>query len=105
MQEKEDEKAELVVRLSTRLARALCHGVRAGSVLSSTYTANEEDLEMLQVAAAAKLSTSGNTSSKEEWRRAWKDWENAHAEIEEYGDQGDACLSALSRLPLFCKAL
>ena len=105
LQERQDMKADLVIRLSTRLARALCHGARAGTPLQELLTRSEDEIEQLQVVAAERLSVDGNVNMKEEWRRAWKDWETVRAEMAECVEKGEVCSSGLSRLPVFCKPL
>ena len=106
LEERGDMASDLVVRLSIRLARALCHGARARLPLHDTLTRNSTEIEQLKATAAEKLSDGGKTALREESCRAWKVWEATHAEMTQDAEgKTQACLHGLSRLPLFCKPL
>ena len=105
LMEKQEMNAGLVVRLSTRLARALSNGARAGTLSRETLNRHENQIGKLHATAAEKLASVGSAGVEEEWGRAWSNWEVVRTEMEAYPEKGPACLSDLSRLPMFCKPL
>ncbi|TBU53623.1 hypothetical protein BD310DRAFT_887493 [Dichomitus squalens] len=102
LKDKDDAKPDLIRRLSMRLARSLCHGVRAGTITQDVLTKHKEDIMLLQE-AAAECPTSAATGG--EHAHVWEDWETVKLEIDDYAQKADTCLDKLSRLPLFCKPL
>ncbi len=97
-----DAKPDLIIRLSTRLAKSLCHGVRAGTIPQEALVKHKEDTMLLQEAAAVRPASA---AAGEEHGRVWEDWETVKLEIDDYVKKGDACLGGLSQLPLFVKSL
>ncbi|KAI0719795.1 hypothetical protein C8T65DRAFT_603249 [Cerioporus squamosus] len=100
-----DAKQDLIVRLSSRLAKALCHGVRAGTLNAKDISALEDDIEGLRkTSLTSKPSTSSSAPADDALVRVWDEWAATQSEMESYVQKGDACLGGLSRLPMFCKA-
>ena len=102
LKDKTDAKPDLILRLSTRLAKSLCHGVRAGTILQETLAKYKEDVMLLQEAAAEHPASA---AASEEHGRVWEDWETVKLEMDDYAKKGESCLCGLSRLPLFLKSL
>lgn len=101
LRDKSDAKPELLVRLSTRLAKALCHGARAGRITREYLAAHAADIQQLHESATSTSSTAPST----ELSKVWEEWEGMQTEVSDYIAKGPACLSGLSHLPLFCKPL
>lgn len=97
-----DAKSDLIVRLSGRLAKSLCHGVRAKTITSGPLAANRPDIKHIRD-AAAKASASALVS--EELTRVWSEWDVAEAEALAYVENGREALRGFSRLPMFYKPL
>ncbi|PIL28785.1 hypothetical protein GSI_08829 [Ganoderma sinense ZZ0214-1] len=102
LKDKTDAKPDLILRLSTRLAKSLCHGVRAGTVSQDSLVKYKEDIMLLQEAAAKRPASA---AAGQEHGRVWEDWETVKLEMDDYAKKGEACLGGLSRLPLFLKSL
>ena len=97
-----DVKVDLIVRLSIRLAKALCHGVRAGTISEQDLGVYQDATSQLRDASTGSLAT----TAKDDLARSWKEWDATQSEcIAQDSQRVDACLSGLSRLPLFCKPL
>lgn len=94
-------KVDLIVRLSIRLAKALCHGVRAGTISKQDLDVYKNATSQLRDASTGNLATTAN----DDLARSWKEWDATQSEYIEDSQRVDACLSGLSRLPLFCKPL
>ncbi|KAI0672184.1 hypothetical protein C8Q78DRAFT_971990 [Trametes maxima] len=99
----QEPKRDLVLRLSSRLAKALCLAVRADPGSRSVFESREADIEGLR--SFCFKSTYSVGASSEEISRIWEDWETAKGELADSLRKGSACSSALSRLPLFMKPL
>ncbi|TFK84364.1 hypothetical protein K466DRAFT_527460 [Polyporus arcularius HHB13444] len=103
---KSDAKHDLIVRLSSRLAKALCYGARAGSITVSDVSTHEAAIEELRKASiTGKPSTSTSAPTDDALVRVWDEWAAIRSEMVAYAQKGDACLGGLSRLPMFSKAL
>lgn len=105
---KSDTKPDLLVRLSTRLAKALCHGVRDGSLDENSLASTQPDVKLVMQEAtscASGWSSSTSEAAIEALNRAWNEWNLTAAEMDEYSAKRPVSLSGLSRLPLFCQPL
>ncbi|KAI0649800.1 hypothetical protein C8Q79DRAFT_923284 [Trametes meyenii] len=100
----QDPKRGLVVRLSSRLAKALCLAARADPGSRSDFDSRKAEIEELK-SFCLKSADSVSGASSEEISRIWEDWETAKGELDDSVQKGAACSSALSRLPLFMKPL
>ncbi|KAI0724335.1 hypothetical protein C8T65DRAFT_733972 [Cerioporus squamosus] len=105
LQDRADAKADLVLRLSTRLARALCHGIRAGTITREFLGAHETAIGRLRHASTARSATATTAPTNDDLKRFWEEWDATLAEYNEGSQSVDDCLIGLSRLPLFCKPL
>ncbi|KAI1786363.1 hypothetical protein LXA43DRAFT_1034112 [Ganoderma leucocontextum] len=102
LQDNPDAKPDLIVRLSSRLAKSLCYAVRAGTITKDFVATWKEDIMQLQEAAAGKPLTSVNVASQEEFARVWEEWECVKLEMEDYySTKCGTSLQGLSRLPMF----
>ena len=54
LKDKADVKPELIIRLSTRLAKSLCHGVCAGTITADNLAKHKEAVMLLQEAATER---------------------------------------------------
>lgn len=99
-----DTRRDLVVRLSSRLAKALCFSARSNPS-SRAFALDVADIKELKEFSLKSSSDAPSSSAIEELRRAWQDWETAESEVDALVQRGDLCLAALSRLPLFLKPL
>ena len=107
LKDKPDSKQDLVARLATRLGKALCHGVTAGSISAAVVEASEADIEELR-ATASGLSSSGSittAAAKEEFAKIWEDWSQIRTNINDYSEKRETSLRALSLLPPLLKPL
>ncbi|KAI0719797.1 hypothetical protein C8T65DRAFT_826784 [Cerioporus squamosus] len=100
LKERSDEKSDLVARLSSRVAKALCYGTRAGTIGNDILAAHGDDIDSLRVASFNEVS--GNTSALSQ---TWQEWDATKAESEACLKKRGACLNGLARLPLFFKPL
>ncbi len=105
LQDCRDAKADLVLRLSTRLAKALCHGVRAGTITRKIIDAYETAISQLRHAATERLAKVTNVPAIDDLTRSWEEWDVTQAEYNEGSQNADDCLNRWARLPLFCKPL
>lgn len=101
LKDRPDAKADLVVRLSTRLARALCHGVRARTIAMPDIGTYADVISQLRDLATGKLAR----PTIDDVSQSWKEWDTTRVECNEDIQRADACSNGLSRLPLFCKPL
>ena len=95
---------EYITKLSTRMAKALCHGARAGTIFRDTIELCKDDITQLRAAGETAVS-SVKGPAVEEHSRVWREWEAIEPEVDDYAKKSDLCLGALSRLPMFCKPL
>ena len=102
MQNSETPASGLLVRLSTRLAKALCHGAHARTIQVGDLDTLLPEVDRLRSAA---LSIVANDASQETLRLAWEEWAITASEMADISGKRDAGLVGLSRLPLFCKPL
>ncbi|KAI0737514.1 hypothetical protein C8Q80DRAFT_1115040 [Daedaleopsis nitida] len=98
----ETQTGPLVVRLSTRLAKALCNGVHAATI-------QVEDLETLKIDAdemrSAALNHVADDASRETVRQAWAEWSITRSDMSDRLGKRDSSLVGLSRLAIFSKPL
>lgn len=99
---REDAKADLTARLSGRLAKSLCHGVRAKTVTLDSLAAHGPDIQQIRDAA---VKTTASSSVIEELDRVWSEWDAVKAEATAYVENGREGLRGFSRLPMFYKPL
>ncbi|KAI0649816.1 hypothetical protein C8Q79DRAFT_997836 [Trametes meyenii] len=93
-------KQELLARLSNRLAKALCHGIRARTLPLDTLTINGPKIKALRDSATSK-----DPSPNEEAAHTWGEWTQMGRELVDYAESGDESLRRFSRLPMFFKPL
>ncbi|KAL1948087.1 hypothetical protein VTO73DRAFT_12162 [Trametes versicolor] len=99
---REDAKADLTARLSGRLAKSLCHGVRAKTVTLDSLAAHGPDIQQIRDVA---VKTTASSSVIEELNRVWSEWDAVKAEATAYVENGREGLRGFSRLPMFYKPL
>ncbi|KAI0657611.1 hypothetical protein C8Q70DRAFT_1055762 [Cubamyces menziesii] len=92
----------LVVRLSSRLAKALCHGFRAKELLPSFLDVNGAEIAGLRNAG---VEHSTKSSDKEELVRLWREWDMMIPELAKYVEASEVDLRRLAKLPLFFNPL
>lgn len=80
----------LALRLSSRLAKALCHGVQAGSILPEQIWSHSTAIDQLE---AVVLQVSDSNAQSQDCARLWKQWR-----IADSGDRSVLVSDALSRL-------
>lgn len=98
-----DKPEGLVLRLSVRLAKAHCHGARAGTISMDHLMFSEIDIDEMRSAATRAFVDDG---SHETLLRAWPEWSVTRSELGgDYRQKREACLVGFSRLPIFCKPL
>ncbi|KAI0366582.1 hypothetical protein BV20DRAFT_971762 [Pilatotrama ljubarskyi] len=95
-------KPDLTVRLSTRLAKTLCHGTRARTIHPDVLYADSNDMTDLRE-AAVRTNVSGPAG--EEHGRVWREWDIMAHEVGLYAEKGDESLRKYSTLPMFFKPL
>ncbi|KAI0357691.1 hypothetical protein OH77DRAFT_1435494 [Trametes cingulata] len=103
--EKAPAKPDLVLRLSGRLARALCFAVRARTISQDVLRSREADIRALRRAAVTNLSKGSKSTAGEELLRWWREWDETEPDCDSFVLKSDNALAALSRLPPFCKPL
>lgn len=67
-------KTELIIRLSTRLAKAMCNGARSGVISSKMLRENNQAIRHLEESTIDLPSSSSNAVSFEELVRVWQEW-------------------------------
>jgi hypothetical protein len=85
----------LTVRLSTRLAKALCHGVQGGTLSASKV---EEYASVLSAIEEAGKQSGGNRSEHDQ---AWLLWHRIHVDLEDHDKLSHEAKVRLSRFPIF----
>ncbi|EIW52006.1 uncharacterized protein TRAVEDRAFT_53988 [Trametes versicolor FP-101664 SS1] len=100
-----DARRDLVIRLSSRLAKALCFSARSNPSSRLAFELHATDIKELKEFCLTSSSGASSSPATEELRRAWQDWETAESEVAALAQKGDLCLAAFSRLPLFMKPL
>ncbi|KAI0366581.1 hypothetical protein BV20DRAFT_1124210 [Pilatotrama ljubarskyi] len=105
LREKGDAKPDLVLRLSSRLAKALCLGVRARTISRDAISAREADIRALRDAAVNGLPEGSKTAAQEELLLVWREWDATGPDAEAFSQKSDQAAAALLRLPLFSKPL
>jgi hypothetical protein len=81
----------LISKLSMRLPRALCHGIRAGSISSSFIDENRDMIEKIYSSAR--------------WRGMWKRWRDIDMEPIDRNTGSKEARARLARLPNMRKPL
>ncbi|EPQ56471.1 hypothetical protein GLOTRDRAFT_40012, partial [Gloeophyllum trabeum ATCC 11539] len=82
-------------RLSLRLAKALCHGIRNGSVKSEDLTRHRELIIALSDPSSFQEAQASDLES------AWKEWDKLQPELDDRVEAVTTALGQLSRLPIF----
>ncbi len=93
------------MRLSSRLAKALCFSARSNPSSHHALKLHSADIKELKEFSSAPSSDASSSPAIEELRRTWQDWEAAESDVDFFAQKSDLCLAALSRLPLFMKPL
>ncbi|KAI0366579.1 hypothetical protein BV20DRAFT_971757 [Pilatotrama ljubarskyi] len=102
---KADAKPDLVPRLSSRLAKALCLGVRARTISRDILLGRKADIWALRDAGIKGLEEGNKSTIREELLLVWKEWDATEPDVDSFVQKSDAALAALSRMPLFSKPL
>ncbi|KAH9916974.1 uncharacterized protein BXZ73DRAFT_105668 [Epithele typhae] len=97
-------KQEVIARLSTRLAKALAHGFKCGTIDNAAVGAIKEQAAHIESAASAGTSTS-DASTSVEHPRVWEEWASLSAHLDDYDEKAVAGARALSRLPILSKPI
>ncbi|KAH9848533.1 hypothetical protein C2E23DRAFT_785783 [Lenzites betulinus] len=98
-----DSKHDLIVRLSGRLAKSLAllaMSRPSACLVVDPHMADIKELKEYSLTAPASASP-----AMDGLRRAWQEWEILESNLDTYKDKSEACLGALSRLPLFMKPM
>ncbi|KAH9903204.1 hypothetical protein C8Q73DRAFT_673716 [Cubamyces lactineus] len=100
-------KPDLIIRLSTRLAKALTFSVLLNMATKADIKAYGEGLATLRERSLAipTGSTGSSVNAVDELLRAWQQWDAVQSEEDERMQKSEACLRNLSRLPIFMKPL
>ncbi|KAI0672209.1 hypothetical protein C8Q78DRAFT_1188078 [Trametes maxima] len=99
---------EAVIKLSSRLAKALCQGICDGTIRRETLRDKVANIKSLREAALKIQSTGlGTTGAADttELSRLWREWSTMEAEMGEMVARGRECRDNFSRLPHFIKPL
>ncbi|KAI0672199.1 hypothetical protein C8Q78DRAFT_971550 [Trametes maxima] len=99
---KSSTKPELVAKLSNRLGKALCHGIRARTLSLDVLTTNGPNIKSLRDAVTGK---NPDGVADEEVAHTWGEWTQMGRELVDYAESGDESLRQFSRLPMFFKPL
>lgn len=94
--------SSLAARLSSRLAKALCHGFRARKLLPGFLDDNGAEITGLRNAGVEHNTKS---SEKEELVRLWGEWDVMVPELARYVEASEVDLRRLAKLPMFFKPL
>ncbi|KAI0329760.1 hypothetical protein GY45DRAFT_1279063 [Cubamyces sp. BRFM 1775] len=107
LQDQPEPKSDLIIRLSTRLAKALTFAVLSNTASEADLKAYEEGIKTLRERSFAipTASTGSAVNAVDELSRAWQQWDVVQSESEERTQKSDPCLRNLSRLPIFMKPL
>ncbi|KAI0658112.1 hypothetical protein C8Q70DRAFT_201642 [Cubamyces menziesii] len=100
-------KPDLIIRLSTRLAKALTFAVLSKMATKADLEAYEEGIATLRERSFAipTASTGSAVNAVDELSRAWQQWDVVQSEGDERIQKSEACLRSLSKLPIFMKPL
>ncbi|OCH87485.1 hypothetical protein OBBRIDRAFT_837319 [Obba rivulosa] len=101
IQARQQTKPELVIRLATRLAKALSHGARAGAISPKNYRKQTEQVKALETAALQQPTTSVNAASYEELTRVWQEWRQFELMFANHAKASKEGLKRLASLPVF----
>lgn len=99
---KPDAKPDLIVRLSSRLAKALSLGVRAKTITEDVLRTADDSINALR---EASQNLSIPDSSLEDLLLMWKEWDQTAPDVRVYCEKSADGLKGLSRLPIFSKPL
>ncbi|KAI0357689.1 hypothetical protein OH77DRAFT_1502792 [Trametes cingulata] len=105
LREKSDAKPDLILRLSSRLAKALSLGVRARTISRDTLGTREADIRTLRDAAVRSVKDGAKSPAGEELLLVWKEWDATEIDVEAFAEKSDEASAALSRMSLFSRPL
>lgn len=91
------------MRLSLRLARALCNGTRAGVISHDMRLRHADAIDSLEKAALTQASGSTKQGQSEELVRAWQEWRLLQIQPVEAREPREA-LRAFARMSIFERA-
>ncbi|RDB21926.1 hypothetical protein Hypma_010914 [Hypsizygus marmoreus] len=94
-----DSNPGLTPRLSTRLAKALCHGVRNGSISQDFIDSHSDTIIEMQLAS---LIVDGNAATTTQ--TPWEEWKSVESESENREQLTQDASRRLSDLPIFKRA-
>ncbi|KAI9060048.1 hypothetical protein FKP32DRAFT_1679333 [Trametes sanguinea] len=101
-QQNSSDNPSLLIRLSSRLAKALLNSVQSDPESLTTLKKYEPEYLELKESAFATPSSAASTS---DLSRVWSDWESFELQLEDRPRKIDACLREFSKLPPFMKPL
>lgn len=93
------------MRLSSRLAKALCFSVTSKPSSRHALEVHAADVKWLKEFSFSNYPHVLPSPAVEGMRRAWKDWETVESDVDALVQRGGPCLGAFSQLPLFMKPL
>jgi hypothetical protein len=93
----------LVSKLSARLPKALCHGVRAGTISSSAVAEKQDIIKNIYSVALEKVSEAASISGGH--KQLWKRWRLIDAESMDRDMVSKEARARLARLPNTRKSL
>ena len=92
-----ERQSSLLQRLSTRLAKTLCFGTRAGVI-------DCQDIQVAAVSVETLASAVDRAGASEEIKWAWKEWRRVERETDGVLERAAEAREGLSKLPIFKKA-
>ena len=103
-----DSKPDLLARLSTRLAKALCHGARAKTVTPAMLQGFQDEVASLRKASSDAQQAASNANAAGDGgdlTSAWKAWDEERSWMQDVSGNGLRERDALSTLPILTKPL
>ncbi|OSD01022.1 hypothetical protein PYCCODRAFT_1478791 [Trametes coccinea BRFM310] len=101
-QQEPADKSSLLIRLSSRLAKALLNSAQSDPETLTTLKKYEAEYQELKENA---FSTPSSAASTSDLSRVWYDWESFELQLQDGPRNREACLRELSKLPPFMKPL
>lgn len=95
--------ATLVLKLSARLPKALCHGVRSGAISSTTVDVKREMIERIYSVVLKKFSEDSTSYAGHE--KLWEYWRRIDTEPRDRETTSKQARARLARLPNMRKSL
>ncbi|KAL6298482.1 hypothetical protein BKA93DRAFT_65275 [Sparassis latifolia] len=105
LRSRSDSKPDLILRLSIRLAKALCNGFRSGAISQGVLEEHVTDTKDVEETALEQPSTSSNAAASEEVVRVWKDWRQMEPDIAGHDVAAHRSLSKFSHFSIYTKTM